>query len=272
MNIQASEIAVLPIELRPFDVPELIRLGRECDGGYVVDRRSVLGSDQLLSLGLSDDWTFEQDFRDSVDVPITVYDGSVDSWVFARKLIQDVVKMPFKKLIGMRSPATPRNYYTALREYPKFFSGKIKHYKQHVGRDMHPKEITLKSVFEKSIPKSAHNVFLKMDIEGSEYFTLNDIISESERLSGTIIEFHNVPTNMEKILNFVDRFELGICHVHCNNALSLSNFIVPEIIEISFTKFETKLSENMQLPNKYDRPNLMDRPDYKIRFEKLSNS
>ena len=77
---------------------------------------------------------------------------------------------------------------------------------------------------------------------------------------------------MEEILNFVDRFELSICHVHCNNALPLSNLVVPEIIEVSFTKSETKLSEKVQLPNEHDRPNLMDRPDYKIRFEKFSRS
>ena len=79
----------------------MIRLGRGCDGGYVVDRRSVLGSDWLLGLGLNDDWSFEQDFRNSIELPIAVYDGSVGTWVFARKLVQDIVKMPFKKLVGM---------------------------------------------------------------------------------------------------------------------------------------------------------------------------
>ena len=250
----------------------MIRLGRGCDGGYVVDRRSILRSDWLLGLGLSDDWSFEQDFRSVVEIPISIYDGSVSSWVFARKLIQDVVKMPFKKLIGMRAPSTPRNYYNALREYPKFFSGQIKHYKQHVGRDMHPKEITLKSAFDSAISKSANNIFLKMDIEGSEYFTLDDIISESKRLSGAVIEFHNVPKRMKKILEFADKFELDICHVHCNNALPLNGLNVPEIVEISFTKFETKPFEDVQLPNEHDNPNLMDRMDYEIRFKDFSSS
>lgn len=272
MNIQASEIAMLPIELRPREVPELIRLGRGCDGGYVVDRRSVLGSDWLLGLGLNDDWSFEQDFRNSIELPIAVYDGSVGTWVFARKLVQDIVKMPFKKLVGMQSHTTPRNRYGALREYPKFFSGEIRHYKQHVGRDMHPKEITLKSAFDNSIPKSANNIFLKMDIEGSEYFTLNDINNESKRLSGAVIEFHDVAKRMNKILEFIDKFELGICHVHCNNALPLNGWNVPEIVEVSFTKFETRPSENVQLPNEHDKPNLMDRMDYEIRFRDFSNS
>ena len=267
MKTHAFKTAVLPIELRPRKVPELVRLGRGCDGGYVIDQRSVLGSDWLLGLGLSTDWSFEQDFFNFIDVPIAVYDGSVGSWVFARKLIQDVAKMPFKKLAGMRSQETPRNYYTVLKEYPKFFSGKIRHYKQHVGRDIPPKEITLKSIFEKSIPKSVNNIFLKMDIEGSEYSTLDNVINESERLSGTVIEFHSVPKMMGEILEFIDKFELGICHVHCNNALPLNDLAVPEIIEVSFTKYETKLSENIQLPNKYDKPNIMDRPDYRIRFE-----
>ena len=260
------------MELRPREVPELIRLGRGCDGGYVIDQRSVMGSDWLLSLGLSDDWSFEQDFCNLIETPIAIYDGSVGFWVFVRKLIQDIVKMPFKKLVGMRSPSTPRNYCTALREYPKFFSGEIKHHKQHVGRDMHPKEITLKSAFDNSIPKSANNIFLKMDIEGSEYFTLNDIINESKRLSGAVIEFHNVPKRMNKILEFVDKFELCICHVHCNNALPVNGLNIPEVVEVSFTKFETKPFENVQLPNKHDKPNLVDRMDYDIRFKDFFNS
>ena len=40
----------------------LIRLGREADGGYVVDKNVVQNTDYLVSFGLGSDWSFELDY------------------------------------------------------------------------------------------------------------------------------------------------------------------------------------------------------------------
>ncbi|HON62033.1 MAG TPA: hypothetical protein PK314_09185, partial [Deltaproteobacteria bacterium] len=48
--------------LRPIEYPYLIRLGNNKDGGYVVPEPQVYSSSYLISLGISDDWSFEQAF------------------------------------------------------------------------------------------------------------------------------------------------------------------------------------------------------------------
>ena len=40
----------------------LIRLGKKNDGGYLVSKNDIDKSDLLLSLGIYDDWSFENDF------------------------------------------------------------------------------------------------------------------------------------------------------------------------------------------------------------------
>lgn len=267
MNIGKSQIAVLPYELRPRTVPDLVRLGRDYDGGYVVDRRSIATTEHLIGLGLDTDWSFERDFRDSNAVPVTVYDGSVGYWLFFRRMIKNCLKKPFKNYIDTQSFAIPTNYFEVAVEYPRFFSGQVQHIKKYVGRNLPPNEISLNLVFENSVPKDATGVFLKMDIEGSEYYILNEIITISKRLSGAVIEFHNVSKKMDTILSFVEQFELDICHIHCNNAAPLNESFIPEIVEISFTRFETKYSNKLCLPNVHDKPNLMNKPDYQIKFQ-----
>ena len=41
---------------------DLIRLGRNNDGGYLVEKNSLKVSKALISFGLSFDWSFEKDF------------------------------------------------------------------------------------------------------------------------------------------------------------------------------------------------------------------
>ena len=41
---------------------DLIRLGHDHDGGYIVSRSDIINSDALVSLGLGYDWSFEIDF------------------------------------------------------------------------------------------------------------------------------------------------------------------------------------------------------------------
>ena len=267
MNIDTPLTAVLPYELRPHSVPSLVRLGRDYDGGYVVDQRSIEMSDCLIGLGLDTDWSFENDFRNWKAVPITVYDGSVGYWIFLRRMIKKILKAPFKKHIDMQMLGVPTNYYEIVKNYPKFFRGQVRHIKKHVGRDIPPNEITLNAVFENLLLKYAQSVFLKIDIEGSEYIILNEILKNAGRLSGAVIEFHNVPKKMNTILTFVKRFELEICHIHCNNAAPLHESFIPEIVEISFTRFRTKESDSLHLPGKHDKPNLVNKPDYLIKFQ-----
>ena len=53
--------AFLPRFLKPLHSVDLIRLGRCNDGGYLVERQSVINSQFLLTGGLGKDFSFEKD-------------------------------------------------------------------------------------------------------------------------------------------------------------------------------------------------------------------
>ena len=64
--------------LIPFDEDDLIRLGIEKDGGYVISKKSLEKSHFLLSFGMSNEWSFEEDFikQDSRNL-VNIYDHTV---------------------------------------------------------------------------------------------------------------------------------------------------------------------------------------------------
>ena len=41
---------------------DLIRIGRDYDGGYLVSKSDIEKTDVLIGLGINDDWSFEEDF------------------------------------------------------------------------------------------------------------------------------------------------------------------------------------------------------------------
>ena len=49
--------------LKPKYNYDLIRLGKDFDGGYLVGENSVRGADYLISFGINEDWSFEKDFK-----------------------------------------------------------------------------------------------------------------------------------------------------------------------------------------------------------------
>ena len=52
----------LPSFLKPFSCEDLVRVGRDYDGGYVVNLKDIQSADGLISLGISHDWSFEKQF------------------------------------------------------------------------------------------------------------------------------------------------------------------------------------------------------------------
>ena len=54
---------MLPKQFQPTATYDLIRLGRNHDGRYLVDPASVAKTETLISFGLSADWSFEKIFQ-----------------------------------------------------------------------------------------------------------------------------------------------------------------------------------------------------------------
>ena len=51
-----------PNSLKPKKLFLLKRIGRDNDGGYLIDVNSIKDTRTLISFGISDDWSFEQHF------------------------------------------------------------------------------------------------------------------------------------------------------------------------------------------------------------------
>ena len=65
--------------LRPFDEPDLIRLGKKNDGGYIVSKKSLESGNCLLTFGMSNEWSFEEDFiKYNSKNYVHIYDHTVD--------------------------------------------------------------------------------------------------------------------------------------------------------------------------------------------------
>ena len=59
------------------------------------------------------------------------------------------------------------------------------------------------------IPKEyREQVFIKMDIEGSEYRVLDEIVDNASVFSGLVIEFHDADLHIDRISNFLNQFLL----------------------------------------------------------------
>ena len=93
---------------------DLIRIGRDNDGGYLVCQADIDNSDLLISLGIADDWSFEKDFKLKQDVEIFAYDASVNKKVFLKRFIKSLIKI-YNPLLAIQSLNT-------LLDYLRFFS------------------------------------------------------------------------------------------------------------------------------------------------------
>jgi hypothetical protein len=113
-----------------------------------------------------------------------------------------------------------------------------------------------------------------MDIEGTEYKVLNDIIDLSDFIGAIVVEFHAIDKYEEdfnEIINKISKY-FNIVHVHGNNySKLLTNQYFPSTIEITFLN-KSHCDKNVKLSvKKYpleglDQPNKISRPDYDIVF------
>lgn len=79
---------LLPKIFQPFQCDDIIRLGKDNDGGYLVNYLDVIKSKNLLSFGTGSDISFEKDFTVLNDVPVQSFDKtqmSTDSVSFYKE-------------------------------------------------------------------------------------------------------------------------------------------------------------------------------------------
>lgn len=192
--------------LRPdrFNSKLFIRVGPKSDGGYVIFN-DLISIKQVISIGVAKDTGFEDHLNElNPKIRFELFDHT-------DKPVRELSNNFYFHSLGLES-STGVNTLTLndiLDNYVKF-------------------------------PK---NLLIKIDIEGSEYRTLNpENIEKLNDVLQIIIEFHELGPERLKSYEFKEimtslRRHFFIAHIHGNNNapwINLFGAIIPETLEITF--------------------------------------
>ena len=225
---------------------DLVRIGRDYDGGYLVSLADLDHADILLGLGINDDWSFESEFAALSKVPVVAYDASVNERKFLKRFLQYLPRINRWKTIWQR--------YKTYRSYRDFFvTGPNTHIEKFVGlNSKNPAHCTLLSILEETV---SNNIFLKIDIEGSEYRLFDTLIDCAERITGLVIELHDCDLHLTNIKKFIQNFDLSLVHVHANNYGPIrSEDGLPLVLELTFSRYAER-GGKINFPHHLDMPN-----------------
>tara|TARA_B100000767_G_scaffold109346_1_gene104726 strand:+ start:163 stop:927 length:765 start_codon:yes stop_codon:yes gene_type:complete len=253
---------MLPSNFKPKKNYKLARFGSDNDGGYLLDPDSVLKTEHLIAFGLGSDWNFEKNFFELNNrCKIYCFDFKINKNFWIKNMIKCIEKLILKKITFKNFKSQILNNF----KFGKFLKEKnIFLYERPIAKN---KSCTdLDSVIEEfNLNK---NIFLKIDIEGSEYRILEEIISHQEKITGLVIEFHDIDLHRDKIKNFINHFSLNLIHIHPNNVDYLCDNNDPVSLEMSFSKNPEIINDKeVKLPNILDQKNTEKNSDHDLRFE-----
>jgi glycosyltransferase involved in cell wall biosynthesis len=80
----------LNISYKPQSSFELIRCGRDFDGGYLLTKKTIKETDTLVSFGILDDCSFEDEFLKIKPVKVLCYDHTVNNSYWKKRIFNDL--------------------------------------------------------------------------------------------------------------------------------------------------------------------------------------
>lgn len=120
-------LAKIPSYLKPYHTNflNLIRLGRNYDGGYIIDKRVIKKTSAVITCGLEAEWSFEKEFQKyNRNCKIIAFDHTVDEKFWINRFLNDLISLLLFRKIGLNQFLKLFKYF----EYLNFFGGKNKHY------------------------------------------------------------------------------------------------------------------------------------------------
>ena len=279
MPLTAAAYSLAPY--RPIALDDLVRVGRDHDGGYVISRRTITASRVLVGFGINDDWSFETAFvREQPHVRVVGVDGSVSPAVFRGRARPHLVRAAAGVVRARRSLvlghwAAAREQLALARDMTRFFDGRRHVF---VPRFLEPQDgpqaiswATLAGTHG-VLAGDGCDVFLKMDIEGAEYRTLEPILADAHRIAGLVLEVHDCDTEWDRFAALMAALDapFALAHIHGNNYRALiAGTRTPRILELTFVN--RRLLDGPPVPStaRYpipglDRPNDPTQPDYPL--------
>jgi hypothetical protein len=252
-----NEKIILQNYFLPKHKTQLIRLGQDNDGGYLIPVKSIESTKNLYSFGLNDDFSFEKDFSNKKDISIDCYDYSVDKKFWLKRLIRDLKNLLLFKI--KKNELKKIFYYFSYKAF--FNSNKFVHHKKFIAPvgtkivGMNEYQISDLDIILKNTTNQ--DIFLKIDIEGSEYRILDQIIKYQSLFTGMVIEFHECDLHKKTIKDFMENFDLQLVHVHVNNWGLINTEGFPASLELTFSprKFNQIMNDTKDtFPRTLDQP------------------
>lgn len=215
---------MLPISWKPVPADGLVLIGPLGDGGYVASEAAMKPVRTLISMGLYDDWRFEEDFRRRTGAKVVCFDHSVTTKFWLLYTVKALLRRRFHQL-------------SRFVRYRRFFgSPEVRHERLMVGQDA-PGVVSLDTIL-KSIPAD-EPLFLKMDIEGGEYSILDQLVAARSRFTGMVMELHEIDKRRAEVERFFDAMpEFTIVAMHPNNYFPPDKNGDPLLLEVSLMRSE----------------------------------
>lgn len=209
---------------------ELIRVGPESDGGYLLPD-DLVNISTLISPGVSDNMQFESAIYEQFKIVSYMYDGSVDA----------------------PPEITPHQYF----------------FKKFVGRLTDKGSINLHDILERDLNGVNGDLIAQIDIEGAEIEFLNASSSDDlKRFRIMVVEFHEVDRWLQKRYYFEEikpLFEricgdFDLVHFHPNTVSKRFKYYGEELsktIELTFHRKDRarKYAGFAVLPHPLDKNN-----------------
>lgn len=242
---------------------DLVRLGNDGDGGYVIASDSLKNSQNLVSLGIASEWSFDSEFlRHQPRCGYLACDRSSGFLVHAFSAVRALSR---PKRGWLRSClGSARSAFRFLKLVPpvpvsarrRFIRKWVKAQIEDIERD-----IAFREVMSQLLPE--RGVFLKMDIEGGEYEIIPEIVQiEADypgRFCGLCIEVHDINSRESEFLDKMDSLlqDFSIVHIHANNCVPVKSDF-PDVIEITLVprsnaRYQSRVSslplDGLDFPN-----------------------
>ena len=169
-------------------------------------------------------------------------------------------RAPWSRVLKNR--ATWKNYRKSFLTIATHFQEEIH---THYNGQYHA---NIEKVFSR-VPRG--RVFLKIDIEGSEYGIIEDVLRYVPRITGIAIEFHSTYALRETFCAAIRKLQSSfhIVHVHPNNYGFIGADGLPDTLEMTFSagSLPSSARRRLRLPlADLDRPNKAGSPEIELQF------
>jgi len=221
---------------------------------------------------MGNEFSFEKDFLDmNKNKNVFIYDFSVGHKHYIREFFKNIRRLfKFKRNITDLIKWL-KDYYNFTKFTSNknvfFFSRKICN-KKNITND-----ITLQEIFENQNLVNKDKIILKIDIEGTEYNIIEDVLKYHNRIGHLIMEYHDLHIRKEEFFDNIKKIKkyFLLNHLHANNYNKINTDGFPINIEVTFTNKKYQTTSNKKIysyPRKeLDFPNNPKLPDIEINFE-----